>query len=51
MKRTLSLHRETLTDISADELSDVVGGQITNYCGSLHFWCTSLVKVGTVMHC
>lgn len=29
MRRTLTLGREALTELSADELGDVVGGQLT----------------------
>lgn len=36
MKRTLSLTRETLTELTADEMSVVVGG-ITQNCNTLQF--------------
>jgi hypothetical protein len=44
VKRTLSLHRDTLTELGTDELSGVVGGQITQYCGSLDFCFTVPVR-------
>ncbi len=37
MKRTLSLTRETLAELTAAELDAVVGGQITHNCQSLDF--------------
>jgi hypothetical protein len=37
MKRTLTLHRDVLTELTAGELAYVVGGQITQNCQSLDF--------------
>lgn len=36
MNRTLRLHRDELTELTATDLAEVVGG-ITQYCNTIHF--------------